>query len=780
VLVHWLLSGELLLFVRLGKKFGMSQTARGWHWRLKLASYLIMYTAIATSDEQRILAQIASDNTLGSANSTVSTIDPVIDRIDGGAIAGKNLFHSFQKFNISEGRGAYFANPAGIENIISRVTGGKASDIQGRLGVLGNANLFLLNPSGIIFGRNASLDMRGSFVASTASSLKFADGVQFSTTDAQTSTLLTVSVPLGLHFGATPQNIINRSQASPDGAVNNLGLPVGLQVQTGKSLLLVGGDISLEGGNLTVEGGRIELGSVAGNNLVNLNPVPQGWNLGYEGVRNFQNIQLSQRSILDASGAGGGSIQIQGKDIFLKDASRIFAETKGTGDGGDIRIDTRKLIIQDGSQISTASSGFYLSEPPYIILAQGKGGDLTVNASESVELNGTSPFGIFSGLSSATFSAGNAGDITVNTRKLIVRDGGRITTDSSDVILPEQRIPATGKGGNLTVNASESMELTNGLSNLTGLFTATRGSGDAGNLSLSTETLIVRNGAEVAVNSEGIGNVGNLNISANSIRVENGGKLTATSKLSSDGGNINLQNLDLLTLRNNGEISTSAQGAGNGGNINIDTDNLVLAERSNITARAVDGRGGNISITTQGLFVSPDSTIDASSDRGINGIVEIKRPDVDPSAELVILPADVVDVSGLIAKGCSVSGGVASGESSFAITGRGGLPPTPAEATRSESVLADLGIAEKSSGRLPNGFGNISRVKVRSQKSKAIPTAQFQIPNSLESSNKVNPAPLVEATGWVVGSNGEVVLTAAVTTDTLNIPWFRPHRCNGT
>jgi filamentous hemagglutinin family protein len=754
------------------KKLGMSQSFKDWRWRIKIASYWIICLAIATPDE-RVMAQITSDRTLGSENSTVNTVNSSVDRIDGGAIRGKNLFHSFQEFNIGEGRGTYFTNPTGIENIISRVTGGQASNLQGTLGVLGNANLFLLNPSGIVFGRNASLDVSGSFMASTASSLNFADGIQFSATDAQTSTLLTVSVPIGLQFGLAPQSIINRSQASPDGAVNSLFLPVGLQVQTGKTLAFVGGDINLEGGNLTTAGGRIELGSVAGNSLVIFNPTPQGWNLSYEGVRSFQDIQLSQQTVINASGENSGYIQIQGRDLTLKETAQILAETQGAGDGGGIRINLRKLIAQDGSQISTASSGFYLFEPPYLIPAKGKGGNLTVIASESVELSGIStPDKRFSGLSSATFSAGNAGDITVNTRKLIVRDGGRITTDSSDVILPEQRIPATGKGGNLTVNAAESVELTNGVSNLTGLFTATQGSGDAGNLSLSTETLIVRDGAEVAVNSEGIGNAGNLNILANSIRVENGGRLTATSKLSSDGGNINLQNLDLLTLRNNGEISTSAEGAGNGGNINIDTDNLVLTERSNITAKAVDGRGGNISITTQGLFVSPDSTIDATSDRGINGIVEIRRPDVDPSAELVILPANVVDVSGLIAQGCSV-GGVASGESSFAITGRGGLPPTPAEATRSESILADLGIAEKSSGRLPNPFGNISRVKVRSQKSKAILTPP-------ETSNKVNPAPLVEATGWVVGSNGEVVLTAAVTTDTLNIPWFRPHRCNGT
>jgi filamentous hemagglutinin family protein len=148
-----------------------------------------------------------ADGTLGAESSVVTPTSPQVDQIDGGAIRGANLFHSFSQFNIGEGRGAYFANPSGIENILSRVTGSDASKIFGTLGVSGNANLFLINPNGIIFGKNASLDVRGSFVASTASSLKFADGTEFSAKATQSKPLLTVSVPLGLQFGANPGSI---------------------------------------------------------------------------------------------------------------------------------------------------------------------------------------------------------------------------------------------------------------------------------------------------------------------------------------------------------------------------------------------------------------------------------------------------------------------------------------------------------------------------------------------------------------------------------------------
>lgn len=118
----------------------------------------------------RAIAQIIPDRTLGAESSVVTpniNIKGVpSDRIDGGAIRGSGLFHSFQELNVREGRGAYFNNPAGIENIFSRVTGINPSNIFGTLGVLGNANLFLLNPNGIIFGPNAKLDMGGSFFGS--------------------------------------------------------------------------------------------------------------------------------------------------------------------------------------------------------------------------------------------------------------------------------------------------------------------------------------------------------------------------------------------------------------------------------------------------------------------------------------------------------------------------------------------------------------------------------------------------------------------------------------
>ncbi|MDJ0680361.1 MAG: filamentous hemagglutinin N-terminal domain-containing protein [Xenococcaceae cyanobacterium MO_167.B52] len=132
-----------------------------------------------TVENQSSLAQLIPDKTLGNDNSIVTPNATIKDLpaslIEGGAERGTNLFHSFSEFNIGDLERVYFANPTGIERIFSRVTGNNLSNIDGVLGVLGNADLFFLNPNGIIFGQNASLDVNGSFMGSTADSLVFGD-----------------------------------------------------------------------------------------------------------------------------------------------------------------------------------------------------------------------------------------------------------------------------------------------------------------------------------------------------------------------------------------------------------------------------------------------------------------------------------------------------------------------------------------------------------------------------------------------------------------------------
>jgi filamentous hemagglutinin family protein len=160
----------------------------------KLWVYVPILTGcLVASIGTRTVAQITPDATLGNEASQVKPINDKVDRIDGGAVRGTNLFHSFKDFNVGEGRGAYFANPAGVENILSRVTGANPSNIFGTLGVLGNANLYLLNPNGIIFGQNAKLDIRGSFVGSAGGGVNFSDRTFFGVDKSQAAPLLTMA-----------------------------------------------------------------------------------------------------------------------------------------------------------------------------------------------------------------------------------------------------------------------------------------------------------------------------------------------------------------------------------------------------------------------------------------------------------------------------------------------------------------------------------------------------------------------------------------------------------
>ena len=799
----------------------MSRYRSSWYWELGIVSTLAI-AGVLTFFESFALAQIQNDGTLGSESSIITPKlinGQPTDQIDGGAVRGTNLFHSFEQFSVSAGRTAYFNNARDIQNIIGRVTGNSISDIDGILKANHAANLFLINPNGILFGPNASLNIGGSFVASTASSLNFADGRKFSATSPQTTPLLTVSVPIGLQFGATAAPIRNQSQAKPDGAVNIFVEGVGLQVQQGKTLALIGGDITLDGGNITAKDGSVELGSVAGNSLVSLSPTNQGWAFGYEGVQNFQNIELIKSkqilSTIDTHGEGNSNVQMQGKlvriagsnvilvyplkeqsggnltvnaseSVVVEQDAQLFTQSFSTGNSGNINVATKKLVVRDGAQLQ---------------------GQLTINALDSVELiSGTSiPLLadgtdlISSGLFSATYGDKNAGSITINTGKLRIQGGARISTSSESIYnyLPNQVTLATGKAGNLTVNASESVELIgtspNG-SRVSGLFSGTQGPGDGGNLTVTTARLIIQNGAAISVSSQArknvisdlnpnkLGKAGDLNITARSILLDNKGKLTAETE-SGRGGNITLQVSELLLMRRESKITTNAGTtglSGDGGNITIKAPNgFIVATplgNSDITANAFSGSGGKIAITAKNIFgfvprtraeverldakeISannlPTSDITAFSQQNpsLSGTVQINSPDVDPSKGLVQLPVNLVDASQQIVAGCNTGGKIA--RSSFIATGRGGLAPDPTEPLiADDAVLADWITLEPES---KNRAGSIQkRVVVHKQR------------NTEEKSQKVNfvnePTQIVEAQGWVIDANGNVVLVAQVPT----------------
>jgi filamentous hemagglutinin family protein len=644
-------------------------------------------------------AQLIPDVTLGNESSVVTPNANInglpSDRIDGGAARGANLFHSFWQFNIGEDRGVYFSNPGGIERILTRVIGGNSSNILGTLGVLGNADLFLINPNGIIFGPNARLDLKGSFISGTASNIKFASGLEFSATNPQAPPLLMINVPLGLQYGLNGggiqvQGLGNQLILDPDTGAFIAIDGKGLEVQSGQTLALVGGEVALLGGNLTARGGSVELGSVR-EGLVTLTPTNPGWALSYQGVQNFQDILLSQGAAINTSSPTPGRIQVQGRHVTLTDGSAIVAVNQGTGNGGnvtitaselvelsganplnsistlldsgttsagaggDLFVSTKRLQLRDGAQVVSATfgsgsagvlsvnasesveligisadgqfaSGFFssavrttgdagnltINTGQLVIrdgatvssetLNEGRGGDLTVNASRSVELTGTTPYGFSGGLFTATLGTGNAGNLTINTGQLIVRDGNQVVSATA----------GQGPAGNLSVNASQLVELVGtSATDASGLLaSAIDGDGSGGDLRITTPKLIVRDGAAVSVSNFDLSSRNQTNPGtgpAGNLQIQaptirlDNQGLITAAAAGGDKGNITIESQD-IQMRRGSAITTNATGPSAGGNITINTDTLVALENSDITANAVNNRGGRVIVNAQGIF----------------------------------------------------------------------------------------------------------------------------------------------------------------------------------
>ncbi len=927
------------------------------------------------------IAQIVPDRTLGNDNSrTVSdTINNIpSDRIEGGASRGSSLFHSFREFNVGEGRGAYFASPNGIANIFTRITGGNPSNILGTLGVQGNANLFLINPKGIIFGPNARLDLRGSFIGSTADSIVFNNGFEFSSNNPQTVPLLAINIPVGLRFRDNPGTIVNSSQATsqtPTLPPLTLEIPIsnklGLAVDPGQILALIGGDIQLNGGNLTAYTGQVLLGSVTSPGLVQFEPTAFGLNLNYGNIQSFGNIQMNG-AFINTSGLGGGKIDIRGSNVTVSSSgiysltlgnidgrsidinaqnlrvdkgSQIFtlglgegaggdiniratdsvemsglgiegyqrlygqyvvsgtlnpfdpqivlnAGTVGSGASGDINIDTGRLLLRDGvvggsttfsagnagnlnihantvemmgsamnngtTKGSSGSGGNITVDAQRLILrdgsslvsisrSDGASGNIAIKTNESVELSGSTPGSTTQTVLGTNSFDGNgkAGDITIDTKRLTVSGGAAIALSTGAIIGANVFSTTGGPGGNLTVRASESIEV-NGVSAVLGnadyatsnigtqtttsgrggdirLFTslltvrdggiisaaslsgadagditinadraevqgiasngpfrskieASAGSvssfvnpnaaGNAGSLNLNVNRLIVRDGATVTVQSLGTGRAGNLNVAAKSIALDNKAIIDGTT-VSGTGANINLQARD-IQLRRGSRITTDA-GISDGGNIRINSDILVAVPRENsdITANARTARGGQVTVNVPNIFgltsvnrdrarsslgltdaefanlqVNPTSLIPSSDIAAISqqagpalqGAVTFSTAGVNPAQGLVELPQNVVNPAQLIVANLCTEGA----ENEFSITGKGGVPPNPNDVLSSDST--QFSWVEPAVGRSQNLQGTRAQIEIQ-------------------------PQPVIPAQGWVTDDRGQVTLVAYNTSD---------------
>lgn len=563
-------------------------------WKLVLASSFLFSGAIASRNSA--VAQITPDATLPN-NSQVAT-EGNTSIINGGTTAGSNLFHSFEQFSVLRGRTAFFNNNLEIQNIISRVTGSSISTIDGLIKANGTANLFLLNPNGIVFGRNASLNIGGSFIGSTANSINFAD-TQFSAATPQTTSLLTVSVPLGLQFGETRGDILNQSRDS-----------VGLQVLPGKTLALVGGNLNLDGGSLSSENGRIELGGVAEPATVGLNVDSNNLSLNFPvGVRRAD-VTLTNSAQLNVSGTTSGRIAINARNLNIFTGSRLVADIKPglASDGtqrGEITLNATEAITADNSMITTN----VLSN------AVGNGGNINITTGSLTLTNGAQ-------VTSSTLSRGkgNAGNVTINARDISL-DGvsGRTRNISRSGIFSRIENGAVGNGGNINIRTG-ALLITNGAQ----VSATTGGQGNGGSVTVRASDLVTLDGDESRVagrvEDQAVGNGGLIDIEAKSIFLTNGARFAGSMSGQGKGASIRLVAQDTISFDGQSE---DGQRSGASSSIAVTTAPLIRVVRPGGV-----GNGGDIEITTGSLFVKNGAELDTSTfGQGNAGSVRINARD---------------------------------------------------------------------------------------------------------------------------------------------------------
>jgi filamentous hemagglutinin family protein len=550
-----------------------------------------------------------------------------------------------------------FENAPDIENIFTRITGESASAINGILRTQEGANFFLVNPNGIVFGENAQLDVGGSFIATTADSVQFEDGIEFIASQEQEKPILAVSVPIGLNFegnnGAITVNgsgnqITNDSTFSP---IEFAQRPTGLSVPKGETLALVGSGINFNGGVITNEGGKVYLNSVT-SGLANIIQTEEELILSSENVTEYQDINLNQHSLIDASGEKVGNIFLTGKNINLRDNSFIFSLNQGSTSDGTIDIKAFETLtitgeasdagassgirtesLQDGQAIDISVSANQLlaknaGQIQSATFSNGLGGNVNIDITEQLLIDDSS-------ISTIAFDAGNAGNITLSTSHLRLIKDGVITSSTF----------GTAGGGKVNINADliNLIGSSSASTRRTNISASSFGSGNAGELTVDTKQLFVKDGASLSSSGAASGNAGNLTINASELVSISGsnpnfqGSSTPESTIRSsiqaaspegqetlglpevptgDSGNLSL-NTAVLHILDKGNVNVGNQGTGDAGKLSINANNLSLDNAGSITAATASGIGGNINLNTDNLQIDEDSQITAEA--GNNG-----------------------------------------------------------------------------------------------------------------------------------------------------------------
>ncbi|BAP54942.1 large exoprotein containing haemagglutination activity domain [Thioploca ingrica] len=596
--------------------------------------YRLIGTLISLMLSSPIQAEITLDGSLGPRLELTGPTYRIPAEL--GQQYESNLFHSFEQFNLIQGEQAIFTGPATLTNVISRVTGGEISHIDGVLSsAIPAANMYFINPAGILFGPHAQINVPGSLYLSTAHYLQLGQAGRFDAVRLE-NTSLTVAPPSAFGFldnHPAPITLTGSQLILPP---DNQAIKQLLQGEAipSHTLAFVGGDISLSQSELISYGHNINLISVAAPGEV---PVDQSQftdnRLAAYGTISITDISTANRQFgnVDASGLGGGSIFIRAGQLLL-DQGWIFADTWRDQNGRGITIETNNaLVLQNGSRITTEVVDNYFPGQ-----ATGQAGSIAIKAGDIRLSQGSQ-------IASSTRSLGAAGNVTLTTPGTISITG---VDRTGTLALPsgiQSQTLGRGNGGQVKL-AAQQIQLDNEAQINVG---TANDSGQAGQLSLQTNTLEIRNGAQMTVgvgsqnNPTGTGKGGQLAITASERVLISGKSAKQPSGLFSnvfssqgEGGQITVS-APALTLENGGTLQTATLLNGKSGHITLQVDTLKLQTGGSIQSNTIAGRGqaGDIEITAQrAIQLEGDSTgISAATDKssfGPGGEIKITTSDL--------------------------------------------------------------------------------------------------------------------------------------------------------
>ncbi|MBI4740377.1 MAG: filamentous hemagglutinin N-terminal domain-containing protein [Betaproteobacteria bacterium] len=572
-------------------------------------------------------AQIRTDASLGRPAQTLAGPDYLIPETLG-RLSGANLFHSFQTFNVQSGRTASFSTVTpGIANVISRVTGGAASQIDGRIqlsSVGATPDFYFINPAGIVFGAGASLDVPASFFAGTADSVKFPDG----------------------RYHADPNRPSTFSSAAPEAFGFLGGNPAAisvkggdLRVTQGRQLALAGGSLNISGlgyGVLAAPGGEVALFSVAGEGDVGLREAgaglkpPSRWgDIRIDGMETILvngtggkialqagNVLIEDSGLLAQNVGAQGGIEIRASGEVVLDAGALVSQTASAAQAGAIRIDAARLSAYRASKIDTSTfaggnagtialqvgdlsllEGSRLYNQAATADSTGRGGTTTIRAQGTVLIAGKSNAGARSGVTTSSFGGGEAGSIDIDAGSLIL-SGGVLRAGAGDI----------GRAGKILVRAGD-VELDSRAS----IDAGSTGRGDAGFISVDASRLVLTQDAEIGAQTTGGGRGGTIQIRTGTLDLSDGGTIdNRPYYYQQRAGDITVEASESIRIRGRGEGFTASPGSDEvstgilsfTGNISVSAPELTLLDSGGISSRTWNNlNAGNLTANVDRLVL---------------------------------------------------------------------------------------------------------------------------------------------------------------------------------